>query len=133
MLVASVPCVMTSCSGDDEEELIPEDTIAKYTKAIVGYWLLDGTQEYWRFDANGDGVAYGENWDAAEDVHEGEGNKFKWYIDKNGLMVIYKLETIDEYNDPEPMAPFSIKSITDTNMHWVTSTGIQQSLTRVQK
>ncbi len=129
LLMACSICTVTSCTSDDEEELIDEVTVEQFRKDIVGRWLLDSTQEYWRFDAQGNGnVAYGENWDEAEDVHEGEGNEFKWSIDKNGLMVIYKIG--NDYNDPEPDAPYTIKSITSSRMTWVTSGGTQQTLTR---
>jgi len=111
--------------------LIDETTIAQYKSAIVGTWLMDGTQEYWRFDAMGSGsVATGENWDQSEDISEGEGNYFQWSIDSNGLMVIYLVN--GQYNDPEPDAPYTIKSITSTKLYWVTSTSVQQSFTKVK-
>ena len=120
---------LTSCSSDEEEEIIDDTQVTKFTKDIVGKWLMDNTQEYWRFDEKGSGsVAYGENWDQAEDVQEGEGNSFQWSIDANGLMVIYAIQGV--YDDPEPDAPYVIKSITSTRMIWVTSGGVQQSLTR---
>lgn len=129
LLMAATTGLFTSCSGEEEEEVIDDQTIAQYTKDIVGTWLMDGTQEYWRFDAQGSGsIGYGENWDQAEDVNEGEGNNFEWYFKSNGLMVIYAVG--GDYNDPEPDAPYSIKSITSTKMTWVTSTGYTQTLTR---
>lgn len=129
LLMAATTGLFTSCSGEEEEEVIDDQTIAQYTKDIVGTWLMDGTQEYWRFDAQGSGsIGYGENWDQAEDVNEGEGNNFEWYFKSNGLMVIYAVG--GDYNDPEPDAPYSIKSITSTKMTWVTSTGDTQTLTR---
>ncbi|MBR0036446.1 MAG: hypothetical protein IJP70_02265 [Bacteroidales bacterium] len=131
LMVACTLTTFNSCSSEEEEELIDETTINKYKTAIVGTWLRDGSKEYWRFDAMGSGsVAYGENWDADEDVHEGEGNQFQWYINSNGLMVIYKIG--DAYEDPDPEAPFTIKSITSTKINWVTSDGYQQSLTKVK-
>ena len=129
LLMAATTGLFTSCSGEEEEDVIDDQTIAQYTKDIVGTWLMDGTQEYWRFDAQGSGsIGYGENWDQAEDVNEGEGNDFEWYFKSNGLMVIYAVG--GDYNDPEPDAPYSIKSITSTKMTWVTSTGYTQTLTR---
>jgi hypothetical protein len=129
LLMAATTGLFTSCSGEEEEEVIDDQTIAQYTKDIVGTWLMDGTQEYWRFDAQGSGsIGYGENWDQAEDVNEGEGNNFEWYFKSNGLMVIYAVG--GDYNDPEPDAPYSIKSITSTKMTWVTSAGYTQTLTR---
>ncbi len=128
VLMACSFCALTSCEGE-EEELIEEDTISQFTKDIVGKWKLDNTEEYWRFDAQGSGsVGYGENWDMSEDVNEGEGNTFQWYIEANGLMVIYAIG--GQYNDPEPDAPYVIKSITSTRMTWVTSSGHQQTLVR---
>jgi len=129
LIIACSACSLTSCASDEEEELIEEGTIAEYTEKIVGKWQMDNTQEYWRFDEKGNGtVAYGENWDKSEDVSEGEGNNFQWEINTNGLMVIYAIG--GQYNDPEPDAPYSIKSITSTKMTWVTSGGVQQTLTR---
>lgn len=120
---------LTSCAKEEEEELIDDTQVNQYSKDIVGHWLMDNTQEHWRFDEQGNGsVAYGENWDLADDIHEGEGNSFQWNIDKNGLMVIYAISGV--YDDPEPDAPYVIKSITSTKMIWVTSGNVQQSLTR---
>lgn len=131
LLLAGSASMLTSCSKEEDEELIDENQIAKFTQDIVGKWQLDGTNEFWRFDAKGSGsVAYGENWDEGEDVHEGEGNDFRWEIDKNGLMVIYKNN--GDYNTPEPEAPYSIKSITSEKMIWVTSTNHQQTLKRIK-
>lgn len=129
MMMAFCACSLTSCSNDDDEELIDDTQIDQYKKDIVGKWRLDNTQEYWRFDAQGNGaVAYGENWDKAEDVNEGEGNNFQWSISSNGLKVIYAIG--GQYNDPEPDAPYTIKSITSSKMTWVTSSNVQQTLTR---
>ena len=129
LLMVCAVGLVSSCTTTEDEELIDEVTIEQFKKDIVGRWLMDGTQEYWRFDAQGNGsVAYGENWDVAEDVHEGEGNEFQWSIDSNGLMVIYKIG--NDYNDPEPDAPYTIKSITASKMVWVTSGGEQQTLVR---
>ncbi len=120
---------LCSCSPTEEEDLIEEGTIAEYTQKIVGKWKMDNTQEYWRFDSRGNGsVHYGENWNLAEDVNEGEGNDFQWEINSNGLMVIYAIG--EDYNVPEPDAPYTIKSITSSRMIWVTSGGSQQYLTR---
>ncbi|MBP5764509.1 MAG: hypothetical protein J6W47_05310 [Bacteroidales bacterium] len=131
LVVSCSLTTFTSCSSDEEEEIIDDVTIEQYKQNIVGTWRMDGTQEYWRFDAMGGGsVAYGENWDQAEDVNEGEGNQFQWSINSNGLMVIYKIGSL--YSDPEPDAPYTIKSITSTKMHWVTSSNVQQSFTKVK-
>lgn len=131
LLAFSSMSTLTSCFGDEEEEeLIEDDQIEQYTKAIVGRWKMDGTEEYWRFDAQGSGsIGYGENWDQAEDVQEGEGNYFEWFFKENGLMVIYAIA--GDYNDPEPDAPYTIISLTDTKMTWKTSSGRRQTLTRL--
>ena len=139
MMTVALACSMgtfTSCSSD-EEELIDNSTVEQYTKDIVGKWLMDGSQWYWRFDAQGGGsVGYGENWDKEDDVNEGEGKKFEWFFDtdeqgqSNGLMVIYFMEATSDYSNPATGAPYSIKSITSTKMTWVTSDGETQSFTR---
>ena len=51
---------------------------------LLGKWLLDDTQEYWRFDSG----HYGETWDVSDDVQEGEGTKFSWELDGNKLEVV---------------------------------------------
>lgn len=119
---------LSSCGGEEDEILIDEDDQINYSVKIVGTWQMSGTQEYWRFDRNG----YGENWDLADDVNEGEGNDFKWSFEKNGLMVIYKLN--GSYSDPEPDAPFIINTITDYRMIWTTNNGkgSEQSFSKVK-
>lgn len=138
IIFACSACVFTSClSDDEEEEIIDNTTVEQYKKDIVGKWLMDGTQWYWRFDEQGSGsVGYGVNWDVEDDVQEGEGKKFKWYFDtndageSNGMMVLYFQTSTNEYSNPATGAPYSIKSITSTKMIWVTSDGEQQTLTR---
>lgn len=119
---------LASCTGDEDELLIDEEEQADYTQKIVGTWLQTGTQEYWRFDRGG----LGENWDEADDIKEGEGNKFKWEFERNGLMVIYLLN--GSYSDPEPDAPFIINTITDYRMTWTTNNGRgdEQSFSKVR-
>ena len=129
--------LVSSCTTTEDEELIDEVTVEQFKKDIVGRWLMDGTQWYWRFDAQGGGsVGYGENWDKEDDVNEGEGKKFEWYFDtddqsqSNGLMVIYFMEATSDYSNPATGAPYFIKSITSTKMTWVTSDDETQTFTR---
>lgn len=140
MLVACTMCSLASCGGDDEPEIIiPEEQIIDYAGKIIGYWQLQGAREYWRFDADGSGTkidpSYGENWDEAEDIFEGEetSNYFQWYFEQNGLMLVYRNN--GDYNTPEPDAPFIINSITDTNMTWTTNggKGMTQKFVRVNR
>lgn len=133
MLIGCCAGAFTSCSSDDEETLIEETDMNNYATQIVGTWRMDNTEEYWRFDAAGSGnIGYGENWDKADDVNEGEGNAFQWNFEKNGLMVIYKLG--GTYSDPEPDAPYIIRSITSTHMTWTTNNGKghDESFTKVK-
>lgn len=134
MLFASAMMLtLQSCAPEEEEILQPEEEQIEYSKKIVGTWLRDGSQEYWRFrafgtetiDYNGTPkkVGIGENWDLSEDVHEGEGNKFAWYFEDNGLMTIYWLEMNNAYCDPDPDAPYIINRINDTTMTWVPNNG----------
>lgn len=51
---------------------------------LVGKWLLDNTQEYWRYDSN----HYGETWDESDSVREGEGTKYSWSLDGDDLEVV---------------------------------------------
>lgn len=70
---------LTSCVPDSI------DTDVNFDESdLVGKWLLDNTQEYWRFDSG----HYGETWDVSDDVQEGEGTKFSWELDGNKLEVV---------------------------------------------
>ncbi|MBQ0057709.1 MAG: hypothetical protein KBT20_08640 [Bacteroidales bacterium] len=136
LIMATTMFSLTSCAGDDEE-IMQEDDIKVAAEQIVGTWQLNGTREFWRFDADGKGSkvspSHGENWDKDEDINEGEGNRFEWYLQSNGLMVTYFMESTGAYSDPEPDAPFIINSITDKAMTWTTNNGkgTTQKFTRV--
>jgi len=135
LMMACSFCALTSCAAEEEEDLIEDSQIEQFKKDIVGYWKTDEPDEVgviwtWRFDAEGNGASYGENWDSQEQEEGDSGtNKFKWSIDQNGLMVLIK--TGNDYINKAPGAPYVIKSITITKMTWVTSTGYTQKLTRL--
>lgn len=134
-LMAFSACTLTSCFGDEEEEeLVDETTMEQFRKDIVGTWRMDGTDEYFVFRVDGSGSkansSHGDYWDSSEtDISQGdEPDHFEWYIEQNGLMIIHGV--LGDYNDPDPDAPFTIKSITGKKMTWVTSGGTQQTLSR---
>lgn len=133
ILMSAMMLGLGSCTPVEEEILQTEEEQIEYSKKIVGTWLRDGSQEYWRFDRFGTTeidyngtpkqVGIGENWDLSEDVLEGEGNKFAWYFEANGLMTIYWLEMNNAYCDPDPDAPYIINRINDTSMTWAPNNG----------
>ena len=123
---------LTSCSEkeDDLTELSSEQ-IAQYSQDIVGKWKVDGTQEYWRFDAQGGGsVGYGENWDQADDVFEGDDGtyKFQWYFKPSGLYIIIRIN--GQYGNPDNDCPYAILSLTSSKLTWKTNQGRQVSMTK---
>lgn len=131
---------LTSCLGDEEEETVIDDAVRdQYIKDIVGYWQLDKTNEFWRFDADGNVTRIainGEYWDEDDDIYEGwtGTNKFNWSINEVGMLsILIQLES-SEAIVPDPDR-FLIKSITSTKMTWVTNegNGKQQTLTRRTK
>lgn len=124
---------LTSCEG--VEDIVNEqENIEAYKNDIVGYWQIQNKREFWRFDKFGTGtltigeiqhsVGNGENWDEADDIKEGEEgtNKFSWFFEKNGLQIIYRLETSDVLV-PEPDASFLITHLSSDTMIWVTDNG----------
>lgn len=98
-LVALLTLMLTAC--------VEEPThINVEPEQLYGCWLKDGTQEYWRYNADSTGLT----WDEAEDVHEGEpGSRyFTWQVsvdrlthviegDEIGVPItrIYIIEAID--------------------------------------
>lgn len=123
---------LTSCSEkEDELTELTSEQIAQYSQDIVGKWKVDGTQEYWRFDAQGGGsVGYGENWDQADDIFEGdEGTyKFQWYFKPSGLYIIIRIN--GEYGNPDTECPYAILSLTSSKLTWKTNQGRQVSMTK---
>lgn len=138
MLLLSVGSVtFTSCLGDEEEEQLIEDqtTLERYRKEIVGLWKEQGSQEYWRFKADGTGSrdnrSTGAYWDESEDVTESEAELFQWYIEATGLMVFHAIG--GSFNDPDPESPFKIESLTSSKMVWKGSDGTYHYLDRMNK
>ena len=74
---------------------------------------------------------YGEEWDEADDIYEGEDGtmKFKWHFDKTGLIIEYK--TSGSYF-PLPESPFTILSLTATSLRWETSDHSMETFNRVK-
>lgn len=70
-VLAALTLTLAGCVPD------PTELIGFDEADLVGKWLLDDSQEYWRFDSG----HYGETWDESEDVHEGEGTTFSWNLD----------------------------------------------------
>lgn len=125
---------LTSCSEEEEDltELTSEQ-IEQYSLDIVGKWHVVDTQEYWRFDERGNGtmVGYGENWDEADDIHEGEEGtyQFQWYFKTSGLYIIIKNN--GEYGNPDTDCPYTILSLTSSKLIWKSNEGIQKTMERL--
>lgn len=134
LLCGASSMMFTSCLGDQEaEDLIDDEaTLARYRKDIVGLWLENDTEEYWRFKNDGSGSkatpSTGKYWDEADDMTESEAESFQWYIETTGLMVIHAIG--GTYNDPDPEAPFKIESLTASKMVWKGSDGTYHEFTR---
>lgn len=80
MLCLAAVATLTGCNPEIDDT--DED---RFNEAdLVGKWLLDDTQEYWRYDSG----HYGETWDESEDVHEGEGTTFSWDLDGETLKIL---------------------------------------------
>ena len=74
MFVLSAGCLaMSGCI---------KDILNFFADDITGRWVVEGTQEYWRFRSDGTGVT----WDESEDISENESNlKFEWTLDEDEL------------------------------------------------
>lgn len=79
MLGLAAVMVLAGCKPENESDDVSFDEAD-----LVGKWLLDDTQEYWRYDSG----HYGETWDESEDVNEGEGTTFSWDLDGKTLTIL---------------------------------------------
>lgn len=91
------------CTDDPVLEVNPDD--------LTGRWVVEGTQEYWRFRDDGTGVT----WDESEDIYENESNlKFEWGLDKDELTCVFRG---DNENQAVPKV-YRIREITISSMKW---------------
>ena len=78
---------------------------------LTGRWVVEGTQEYWRFRSDGTGVT----WDESEDISENESNlKFEWTLDEDELTCVFRGEN---ENQAVPKV-YYIRNLTSESMEW---------------
>ena len=92
-----------SCTDDPVLDVNPDD--------LTGRWVVEGTQEYWRFRNDGTGVT----WDESEDIYENESNlRFEWTLDRDELTCVFRG---DNKNQAVPKV-YRIREITISSMKW---------------
>lgn len=79
MTLLSAGCfALGGCVKDTFLDVNPDD--------LTGRWVVEGTQEYWRFKSDGNGVT----WDESEDISEWESNlTFEWSLDRDELTCVF--------------------------------------------
>ncbi len=93
---------------------------------LYGCWVVDGTQEYWRYNTDGTGVT----WDESDDVSEEESNStFSWGVREDELTHIF---TGRMGNQAVPKIKV-IKSISETSMQWEGDFGTPVNLTKTNR
>ncbi len=91
------------CSDDPVLDVNSDD--------LVGKWVVENTQEYWRFRGGGTGVT----WDESEDISEEESNlKFEWSLDRDELTCVFRGAN---ENQAVPKV-YRIREITASSMKW---------------
>ncbi len=94
---------LVGCSDDPVLDVNPDD--------LTGKWVVENTQEYWRFRSGGTGVT----WDESEDISEEESNlRFEWMLDRDELTCVFRGEN---ENQAVPKV-YRIREITTSSMKW---------------
>ncbi len=105
--------LLTGCGPDVTHITVGADQ-------LYGLWKKTGTQEYWRYRANGTGVT----WDVADDVTEEESNMvFTWSVDGDVLTHIF---TGIQGNQAIPKV-YTVTEISASAMKWKDDYGITYS------
>ena len=95
--------LQSGCGKDIVLDVNPDD--------LSGKWVVENTQEYWRFRSNGTGVT----WDESEDISEEESNlKFEWTLDRDELTCVFRGEN---ENQAVPKV-YYIREISSSAMKW---------------
>ena len=95
--------MLCGCLDDFFLDVNPDD--------LTGKWVVESSQEYWRFRGDGSGVT----WDEGEDISEYESNlKFEWMLDKDELTCVFRGEN---ENQAVPKV-YRIKEISGESMKW---------------
>lgn len=106
LLPLALCSLFASCSlfEQDNHITVSEDQ-------LYGCWVLEGTQEYWRYRDDGTGVT----WDEGEDVGEEESNMtYTWEVRGDELTHIFRGE-MGNQADPKT---YVIKAISSSSMEW---------------
>lgn len=92
---------------------------------LLGKWLKDGSQEYWRYRSDSTGVT----WDESEDVSEEESNHtFEWTVNGDRLTHVFRGE---QGNQAVPKV-FTVKEITSTTMRWQDDYSMEYNFTKTE-
>ena len=104
LLISLTLMGLSSCGSDSPALNVSTDQ-------LEGLWLKKGSQEYWRYRADGTGVT----WDEADDISEEESNlTFTFTINGARLTHIF---TGEMGNQAVPKV-YDITEITETTMLW---------------
>lgn len=91
---------------------------------LIGTWVKSGTQEYWKYDADHNGVT----WDESEDIGHHESNlTFTWSIAEDVLTHAFPGEM---GNQAVPKV-YTITEISGSMMKWKDEEGFRYNLERV--
>ena len=108
ILFFGVFLLMTSCKK--------ENPVTIDASLLPGKWLHEGTEEYWRYYANGNGVT----WDESEDISEEESNlTFQWTLSGDVLTHVF---TGSSGNQAVPKV-FYVNYINGSIMQWTDDYG----------
>lgn len=108
ILFMGVFLLMTSCKK--------ETPVTIDASLLPGKWLHEGTEEYWRYYANGNGVT----WDESEDISEEESNlTFQWTLSGDVLTHVF---TGSSGNQAVPKV-FYVNYINGSIMQWTDDYG----------
>lgn len=104
MFILSAGCIFQSgCGKDSVLDVNPND--------LTGKWVVENSQEYWRFRSGGTGVT----WDESEDISEEESNlKFEWTLDRDELTCVFRGAN---ENQAVPKV-YRIREISSSSMRW---------------
>jgi len=79
MMLLPAAGLFVGCTDDPVLDVDPRD--------LAGKWVVENTQEYWRFRDGGTGVT----WDESEDIYEEESNlRFEWTLDRDELTCVFR-------------------------------------------
>lgn len=108
ILFMGVFLLMTSCKK--------ENPVTIDASLLPGKWLHEGTEEYWRYYANGNGVT----WDESEGISEEESNlTFQWTLSGDVLTHVF---TGSSGNQAVPKV-FYVNYINGSIMQWTDDYG----------